>query len=208
MGHPQKKEIITPGEYFETEAHAEYKSEYYYGEIFAMSGASVNHNLIVMNVGAGLYHSLKGSDCLVFPSDIKVELEKARHYAYPDVSVVCGDIEYADDRDDIITNPVVIIEVLSESTKDYDRGTKFQAYRKIPSLRDYILIDQYTCHAEHFFKNESGFWTLEEFQDMNDALSVRSVNAKLLLKDIYYRIKLTGTLAGSLTGDNSAEISS
>jgi Uma2 family endonuclease len=197
MGHPQEKKIITPEEYFETEARAEYKSEYYYGEIFAMSGASVKHNLIVSNLITALNNALRKTDCFVFPSDIKVELEKAGHYAYPDVSVVCGDIEYADDRDDIITNPVVIIEVLSESTKDYDRGTKFQAYRKIPSLRDYILIDQYTCHAEHFFKNESGFWTLEEFQDINDALSVRSVNAKLPLKDIYYRIKLTGTSAGT-----------
>ncbi len=188
MGQPQEK-IITSEEYFQMEETAEYKSEYYHGEIFAMSGASANHNLIVMNVGANLHHSLKGSGCFVFPSDIKVELDSAEHYAYPDVSVVCGDIRYGAGRKDIITNPIVIIEVLSESTKDYDKGTKFQAYRKISSLRDYILIDQYTRHVEYFFKNESGQWILEEFQDANDSFTVRSIKVELSLDNIYYQIK-------------------
>lgn len=187
MGQPQEK-IITPEEYFEMEEAAEYKSEYYYGEIFAMS-ASVNHNLIVSDVITFLNTALRETHCLVFPSNIKVELVKAEHYAYPDVSVVCGDIRYGADRQDIITNPVVIIEVLSESTKDYDRGTKFRAYRKISSLRDYILIDQYTCHVEYFFKNESGLWTLEEFQNLNDSFMIRSVKVELSLDAIYYRVK-------------------
>ena len=167
MGRPQEK-IVRPEEYLRMEEAAEHKSEYYHGEIFAMSGASVSHNLIVMNVGASLHHSLRDSDCFVFPSDMKLELERAEHYAYPDLSVVCGKIEYAADRDDIISNPVVIVEVLSESTKDYDRGTKFRAYRRIPSLRDSVLIDQYDYGVEYFFKNEaglvSGLWKNSEIR--------------------------------------------
>ncbi len=143
-----------------------------------------------MNVGASLHNSLMGSDCFVFPSDIKVELDRAEHYAYPDVSVVCGEIEYAAGRNDIITNPVLIIEVLSESTRDYDRGAKFQAYQKIRSLRDYILIDQYIHHAEYFFKNRRGVWTSERFQNLKDSLLVRSVNAELPLEKIYYQVNL------------------
>ncbi len=189
MGQPQEKKIITPEEYFQMEETAKYKSEYYYGEIFAMSGASVSHNLIVSDVITSLNIALRKTHCLVFPSDIKVELDRAEHYAYPDVSVVCGDISYGADRNDIITNPIVIIEVLSESTKDYDRGTKFQAYRKISSLRDYILIDQYTRHVEYFFKNKSGQWTLEEFQDANDSFTIRSIKVELSLDNIYYRVK-------------------
>ncbi|MCP4113218.1 MAG: Uma2 family endonuclease [Desulfobacteraceae bacterium] len=116
-----QEKIITPEEYFQMEETAEYKNEYYHGEIFAMSSASVNHNLIVVNVIASLSNALKKSDCFIFPSALKVQVVKAEHYAYPDISVVCGDIGYGADRDDIITNPVVIVEVLSESTKDYDR---------------------------------------------------------------------------------------
>ncbi|MCP4348323.1 MAG: Uma2 family endonuclease [Desulfobacterales bacterium] len=188
MGHPQEK-IIAPEEYFQMEEVSEYKSEYYHGETFAMSGASVNHNLIISDVITSLNTALRKTNCLVFPSDIKVELDRGEHYVYPDVSIVCGDIRYGADRKDIITNPVVIIEVLSESTKDYDRGTKFKAYRKISSLRDYILIDQYNHHVEYFFKNESGQWILEEFHDTNDSFIIRSVNVELSLDNIYYRVK-------------------
>ena len=154
MAAAQKKTnsvLISPEEYFKTEQYAEYKSEYYHGEIFAMAGTSVNHNLIAMNVVTSLNNLLRDSDCFVFSSDIKIQIEESKHYAYPDVSVVCGSIEYGANRNDIIKNPVIIIEVLSESTKDYDRGLKFQAYRKIKTLSEYILIDQYSYHVEYFF---------------------------------------------------------
>jgi len=198
MAQPKRKILsdlvqgeISSDEYFEIEETAEYKSEYYHGEIFAMSGASVNHNLIAMNISAGLYDSLRNSDCFVFPGDIKVQVAESAHYVYPDVSVVCGEIEYGTNRDDIITNPVVIIEILSESTKDYDKGSKFQAYRKIRTLRDYILIDQYAYHVEYFSKNELGKWMLDEFENLNDLFTVKSINVDLPLNSIYFRVKLT-----------------
>jgi len=183
------QKIITPEEYFAMEESAEYKSEYYYGEIFAMSGASHNHNMIAVNIIAALHGSLRNSECVVYGSDMKVQVDEAVHYTYPDVSVVCGDIEFAQGRDDIIRNPAVIFEILSESTKDYDRGSKFTAYRKIKSLKDYIIVDQYACHAEYFYKDESGRWTLEEFTNSDDRFIIRAIDAELSLNTVYERVK-------------------
>lgn len=183
-----KKKLISAEEYLETEKIAKYKSEYYRGETFAMSGASHNHNVIAVNIMASLHDSLRNSDCFVYTSDMKTEIEKDEYYVYPDVSIVCGDIEFADNRDDIVTNPVVIFEILSKSTKNYDKGPKFRAYQGIPSLRDYILIDQYACHVEYFFKNKAGKWELDEFKNRNDVFKIRSVDAELSLEAIYHRI--------------------
>jgi len=185
---PERK-FISHKDYLEMEEQTEYKSEYYHGEIFAMTGASVSHNIITSNVITSLNIALRDSDCFVFPGDMKIQIDPARHYAYPDVSVVCGEIEFAENRNDIIANPVVIIEVLSESTRDYDRGSKFKAYRNIGTLRDYILIDQYACHIEHFFKNKSGKWESEEFDNLSDVFALRSVDAKLSLEAVYYRVR-------------------
>lgn len=194
MALPQETTFLSAEEYLETEEHAQCKSEYYHGELFAMSGASHSHNLITGNVFASLYHSLRNSDCFVYGSDMKIEVDKARHYTYPDISIVCGDARFAADRDDTVTNPVVIVEVLSESTRDYDRGSKFTAYRNIPSLRDYLLIDQYSFHVEYFFKDENGRWGLEEYRSEDDCFLIRSVNAQLCLKQIYHRVKFSDDL--------------
>ncbi|MCP4351234.1 MAG: Uma2 family endonuclease [Desulfobacterales bacterium] len=185
-----ERKFVSPEEYFDMEEAAEYKSEYYHGEIFAMSGASHNHNMIAVNILASLYNSLRDSGCVVYPSDMKVQIEKAEHYAYPDVSIVCGDIEFADNRDDTVINPVVIFEILSKSTKNYDKGDKFKSYRKISSLRDYILVDQYNCSVEYFYKNDAGKWTLDEFEELTESFKIRSVGAELSLNDVYYRAKL------------------
>jgi Uma2 family endonuclease len=184
-----KQKIITPREYFEIEETAEYKSEYYQGEIFAMSGASHNHNLIAINIIASLHNILRNSDCVIYGSDMKVQVDESLHYTYPDASIVCGEIRFAKSRDDIITNPLVIFEILSESTKDYDRGSKFTAYRKIRSLRDYIIVDQYEYHVEYFYKDASDKWSLEEFTHSDDKLTIRGIGSKLSLNTIYERVK-------------------
>jgi Uma2 family endonuclease len=186
-----KKTFISAEEYFEIEEAAEYKSEYYHGEIFAMSGASFAHNLIAGNVFARLHTSLGDSDCVVFNSDMKIELDKAKHYAYPDVSAVCGDVRFAEGRDDTIVNPVLIIEVLSESMQKYDRDLKFKAYQNIVSLKDYILIDQYSYSVEYFSKNKSGVWISEIFENIDDKCIIRSVDVELSLNSIYHKVKFT-----------------
>lgn len=181
---------ISAEDYFEMEETAFEKSEYYHGEIFVMSGASVNHNLIVMNTGSALHVKLSDAGCLVFPSDIKVELDPGRHYAYPDISVVCGEIAYGAGRNDIITNPKVIVEILSESTRDYDRGGKFAAYRELPSLTDYILIEQYRVLIEHFSRKSSELWEMRIYRSQDDMLDIDSMGLSLPLRDIYKNIKL------------------
>ena len=184
-----QKTFITAEEYFDIEEAAEYKSEYYHGEMFAMSGAAFHHNVIAVNVVVALSNALRNSDCFIFSSDMKIELDEARHYAYPDVSVVCGEIEFALRRNDTIANPVLVIEVLSESTQEYDRGLKFKAYQNIVSLREYILIDQYSYRVEYFFKNTDGLWIYEKYDNPEDTLKFRSVDAELSLRAIYHRVK-------------------
>jgi len=187
MLQPEKK-FFSLEEYFEIENRAEFKSEYYHGELFAMAGASIAHNLIVSNLITALNNSLSDSDCFVFPSDVKVQVDPALHYTYPDVSVVCNEIEYFENKNDTIVNPVVIFEVLSQSTIDYDRGTKFKEYRKIKSLKDYILVDQYNIFVEHFLKNESGFWSLREFDRITDSFNIRSIDVHMFLLKIYNKL--------------------
>jgi len=189
MSQPEEKKYFSPQKYFEGEEIAEYKNEYYHGEIFAMSGASFNHNVISGNVFAKLHSSLRDPSCFVFAGDMKIQIEKDAYYTYPDISIVCGDIEFTQNRDDIIENPLVIIEILSRSTKSYDRGDKFSAYRKIRSLRDYILIDQYARHVEYFFKNKADRWELEELKNPNDILKIRSVGMELSLEAVYDRVR-------------------
>jgi Uma2 family endonuclease len=185
-----RKRYFSHQEYFEIEKHGEFKNEYYNGELFAMSGASHNHNVIAVNVTSALHRALYDKNCFVYAGDMKIEIDPGKHYAYPDVSVVCGDVKFAAGRRDVITNPLVIVEVLSESTADYDRGDKFRAYREIKSFQDYILIDQYSCAVEYFWKNKAGQWRPEEFRQMNESFIIRSLDVKLSLKEIYYRIEL------------------
>lgn len=189
MPQPEKKRI-TSEEYFRMEESADFKSEYYQGEIFAMTGASFNHNVIAMNVASRLHESFYDSNCFVLAGDMRIQADKSRHYTYPDLSVVCGDIEFVDGRDDTIANPIVIFEILSDFTKDYDRGSKFTAYRNIHSLKDYILINQYAYHIEYFFKNEAGRWSLDDFKRLDDTFRINSIDIELPLNTIYYRVKL------------------
>lgn len=181
---------ISPEEYLAMEESAEYRSEYYHGEIFAMSGGTFHHNLAVSNIITALNNALHDRNCFVFPPDIKIAVDPDRHYAYPDVSVVCGDIRFFKDRTDIFSNPLVIFEVLSESTQDYDRGSKFKAYRKLASLREYILVDQYSYAVEDFYKTDTGIWNFREFNNVEDTVSIESLNVELPLKTIYHRIQI------------------
>ncbi len=188
----REKNRIQAKDYLETESAAEYKSEYYHGEAFAMTGASFNHNLIATNIASALHLALKESGCFVLSSDMKIQVDREKHYAYPDISVICGDVEFANGRDDAVANPIVIVEILSESTKDYDRGTKFAAYRGIKSLRDYIVVDQYEYRVEHYHKNDIGQWVLDDYKKLNEFFSIRSVKTELSLATIYYRVKTDG----------------
>jgi Uma2 family endonuclease len=177
----------TPEEYLEIERTSEEKHEYYAGEIFAMSGASENHNLIVGNLIAAFHSQLRQKPCKTYPSDMRVKTRLSGLYTYPDVTVVCGTPEFEDNNFDTLLNPMVIIEVLSPSTEAYDRGKKFTHYRTIQSLQDYILIAQESTRIDHFTLRENE-WIFSDANSLNGVIALPSIDCTLHLRDVYEKI--------------------
>jgi Uma2 family endonuclease len=155
-----------------------------------MSGAKVTHNKIAINTSTLLANKLKGKSCQPFSSGQSIHIEKNSLFTYPDISIVCGNIETRNNDDWNILNPTVIIEILSPSSRDYDRGQKFKLYRDIPSLKEDILIDSEFINVEVFFLNGEGHWELREYKSIEDSFILKSVQAELGLKEIYEGTKL------------------
>lgn len=176
---------ITPEEYLKAELASETKHEYYGGQVFAMAGASLEHNQITRNIGGQLYVQFRGGPCQAFIGDLRVKAEETGLYTYPDLVAVCGEIQRDLLDRNTLTNPTLIIEVLSPSTEDYDRGRKFLHYRRIDSLTDYVLVSQDKPWVEHFSRQPDGRWILTEVGDMSDVVKLPSVGAELRLADIY-----------------------
>jgi Uma2 family endonuclease len=187
----QPKTFLTPEEYLEIERKAEFKSEYYNGEMFAMAGASERHGVIVINIAAELRQQLKGRPCRVIANDLRLRVLPSGLYTYPDVMVVGGDSQHADNRNDTLLNPTVAIEVLSESTRDYDRGQKFQFYRGLASLREYITVAQNAPHIEHWTRQDQNIGTLSEFNDLSQSVQLTSIDCVLALSEVYDKVKWT-----------------
>lgn len=190
MIHPKEK-FITPEEYLAREAQAEYKSEYHNGEMYALAGGSANHNLITSNILVALRHLLSQRSCRVFINDMRLHVKQSGLYTYPDVMVVCGKIEFVTGRDDTVINPVVIVEVWSDSTKAYDRGEKFAMYRQIPTLQEYVMIDQTRFYVEHF-RRDGNFWVLETIEQMDTSLNLPSLDCGIPLTTIYEKVEWPG----------------
>src|ERR1700735_57548 len=171
----QPTTFVSPEEYLAQELLAERKSEYFQGEIFAMSGASRRHVWITANVLGNLWQQLKGKPYRVSASDFRLRVTPAGLYTYPDVMVVCGEPQFADEQKDTVLNPVLIVEVLSESTRDYDRGRKFQHYRKLPSLIEYLMIEQDEPHVEHWTRQQDNHWDFVEFDGLTQSLHLTSI---------------------------------
>ena len=189
----QPKTFLTPEQYLAIEREAEYKSEYYQGEMFAMAGAGWVHNRLVANLIGGFYRQPQQSPCQACPSDMRVRVSATGLYTYPDVVVVCGEPQFLDERRDTLLNPSLLIEVLSPSTEAYDRGKKFEHYRSIESLREYLLVasdrvhvDQYTCQAD-------GRWLLTSADRLEDSLDLQSIGCRLALLDLYENTDLAGS---------------
>jgi Uma2 family endonuclease len=189
MSQPALKKYITPEEYLAMEEAAEYRSEYYQGEIFAMAGATSNHNLIAGEVYTQMNLAFKGKDCVAYIIDVRLWIKANGLFTYPDLMVVCGKTEFYENRKDTITNPALVVEVLSEATKDYDRGTKFMLYRSIPTLREYLIIHQKQIHIEQFSLDEKGRWFLREYNDPNAILHCASVDFQIPLREIYTKVE-------------------
>ncbi len=185
--------FVSPEEYLERERRAEYKSEYFAGEIVAMAGAKRRHNLVSNNVTISLGTQLRDSPCEVYSNDMRVQADGEKQYSYPDIVVVCGEPKFRDRREDTLLNPTVVVEVLSPSTESRDRGEKFLRYRQIESLTDYLLIAQNERRVEQFTKQSDGSWRLTETVDAGE-LRLESVGCTLALNDIYNKVKIEPAL--------------
>jgi Uma2 family endonuclease len=176
-------------DYLTLEEAAEYKSEYIDGQIIPVAGGSTNHNQIALNFSSELNFAFKRLDYRVFMGDVRLWIPQKRIFTYPDVMVVAGEPEYFNNRTDTITNPSVIIEVLSKSTQSYDKGEKFDAYRTIATFQEYVLIDQNRIYIEQYSKTAKKQWTLYEHDEEDETISLTSVEFQISLTDIYNKIK-------------------
>jgi Uma2 family endonuclease len=181
---------LTAEEYLAQERQARFKSERVDGEIYAMAGASERHNTIASNVHGELYNHLKKSPCRVYSSDMRIHASAQGNYLYPDVAVVCGTPRFDDRYRDNLLNPVLIVEVLSESTESYDRGRKSAVYRQIESLREYVLIEQERCHVEHYRRQFDNTWILTEYNRLGDSVELPCLQCSLALRDVYDKVEL------------------
>ena len=191
------KPYITPEEYLEIERAAEFKSEYFQGEMFpmggpyAMAGAKWVHNVLAGNLTASLHQQVRSRPCAVLLSDMRVRVSQSDLYTYPDVVVVCGEPQFLDNRTDTLLNPNLLVEVLSPSTEAYDRGRKFEMYRTIESLSEYLLVSSDRAHAELFTRQADGRWLLSAASGMDESLELQSVGCRIGLRDLYEKVDLS-----------------
>ena len=192
----QPKPHLTPEDYLALERSADFKNEYFAGEIFAMTGASEPHNLIVVNVGAEIRQQLKKRPCKAYVNDMRVKVSPTGLYTYPDLIVVCGKSEFDDTHFDTLLNPTLIIEVLSDSTEAYDRGRKFEHYRKLESLAEYVLIAQHRPHVESYRRQPDQQWLLTESTGLESTLRLHSIDCELALMEVYDKVELQNEAGG------------
>lgn len=179
---------MTVAEYLEMERASEEKHEFLDGEIYLMSGASLKHNLIVTNTVSSLHSQLRSRPCVVFPSDMRVRVRDNRYYTYPDITVVCDPLQLEDGRQDTLLNPTLIIEVLSPSSESYDRGKKFQHYRTLASLQEYVLISQDSARIERYLRQPNDEWLLADASGIESSIELASIQCVLSLAEVYEKI--------------------
>jgi len=180
-----RKTRFTPAEYLAMETVADTKSEYYNGEIFAMSGGTPDHSLIAVNIAGALGQQLAPTPCRVLNSDMRLNVARSGLYTYPDVMVICGKVELVKGRNDTVTNPLLIVEVLSESTRDYDRGAKFNFYKQIPALQEYVVVESERPHVECYRRTADDKWLVEIHAELDAAVKLEAVACEMSLREIY-----------------------
>ena len=188
----QPKPYLSPEDYLALERRAEFKSEYFDGEIFAMAGASEPHNLITINTIRELSIQLKKRPCKAYANDMRVKVSPTGLFTYPDVIVVCGQAQFDDIQRDTLLNPTLIVEVLSDSTEAYDRGRKFEHYRKLESLMEYVLIAQHRPHVESYRRQPDQRWVLTESDGLESSLRLDAIDCELALAEIYDKVEFAG----------------
>ncbi len=187
----QPKPTLSFEEWLEGERAArEGRSEFVDGEVFAMTGGSLAHNAIVINISGELRNQMKGRPCQVYASDVKVLIRAANAGKYPDLVALCGEPELLDERRDVLLNPNLIVEVLSDSTEAYDRGEKFALYRQLPSLQEYLLVSQSRVGVELYTRGQDDRWTLTDYSTLTDRVPLASIECTLALAEVYDKLEI------------------
>jgi Uma2 family endonuclease len=181
------KTFLTEEEYLAIDRQAEFRSEYFAGEMFALAGASRRHNRIVTNLVVALDLQLRGRPCNVYSSDMRVKVKSTGLFTYPDVVITCEEERFADGDNDVLLNPLIIIEVLSDSTEAYDRGKKFENYQSIESLKEYLLVSQNSQRVEQFVRHNNKNWIYSEVHEFGENIEIKSIECELKLEDIYLK---------------------
>jgi len=188
-----KTKKLTVAEYLAIERQAEFKSEFFDGEMFAMAGASRHHNIVNENLSGELFSRLKGGPCRTLSRDQRLKIDRTGLYCYPDLVIVCGPPEYAAEDPDTLVNPLVVVEVLSDSTERYDRTTKFRHYQQLPSLQEYILVAQDEPLCERFYRRDNE-WVVDSFVGLDATLELKSLLVQVPLAEIYAGVKFPETM--------------
>ncbi|WP_293313473.1 Uma2 family endonuclease [Pedobacter sp. UBA5917] len=186
-----QKRRYTVEEYLEMEKESTEKHEYFQGDIFAMSGAGFKHNILFSNIFLAVGNKLKGKSCNIFGSDMRMNIPENTLFTYPDISIYCDDVKHIDIDEETFILPTVIIEILSPSTKNYDRGKKFNLYKDIPSLKEYIMIDSESVSVEAYYINEEKEWILNDYKEISDTFTLVSMGFDVALADIYERVRFS-----------------
>jgi Uma2 family endonuclease len=186
------KPYLSPEQYLAIERAAEERSEYLDGEMVAMTGGSRNHGLIVGNLVRELGSQLRDQPCEVYPTDLRVRVSPTGLYTYPDVVVACGEPRFEDEQLDTLLNPTVILEVLSPTTESYDRGRKFEHYRTLDSLAEYLLVSQDRPRIERFLRQDDGLWLFGDAAGLAAALVLPSIGCELRLAEVYAKVRFPG----------------
>ena len=185
---PEPSLEMTETEYLDFERHSEIKHEFLDGEVVAMTGASRAHNLIAGSTYVALYTQLRGRGCEIYQGDMRVKVQTTGLYTYPDISIVCGSPELGDEHLDTLLNPIVIIEILSPSTERYDRGQKFQHYRELASLQEYVLVAQDSLRIERYVRQGDDVWQLTDAKGLEGRLPLTSIGCTQALADVYEQV--------------------
>jgi len=188
MAIPETVRRLTEAEYLKIERAADFKSEFYDGEMFAMAGGTPRHSLIATNLAREIGNQLKSSPCVPYNSDLRLKVVATSLYTYPDLSVICGRLEFAGQEQDVVVNPTLLVEVLSDSTEAYDRGKKFEHYRQIPALREYLLVSQREPRIEQFIREAGTEWRLREAAGLDAKLDLPSLKISIALAEVFAKV--------------------
>lgn len=191
-GHTHIQAWISPEEYLAIERRATYRSEYLNGEMFAMAGASRQHNRISSNLVSAIDQHIKNRDCNVYASDMKVHVPSTGYFTYPDIVITCGKEEFIDAYSDVLVNPLVVMEILSDSTAAFDRGKKFEQYRELTSFVEYLLVEQRIPRVEQYILRDSQEWIYRDIRGDDDQIvTIQAIECSLAFRDIYHKVDLS-----------------